>query len=208
MKRYGITWEPTLDLTILKTPQITKLSKEHAEQIFGIQNFLTAIPDNALRSYQVHLIQWADTVLPNDGIGADPGLKLGVAYTVDRDHAFTFRTYIDRSSLSVSEMLDVFYNVPLLVEGFTPFATPVVVEGAAYNAKYGQPLLGEIRGALILGFGRGGYRFTSEVQPLSIRKRVFGAGNVQPMDFWKAAGYIKADKDAADALSMAICAGM
>jgi len=197
-----------LDLTILKTPQITKLSKEHAEQVFGIQNFLSAIPDGALRSYQVHLVQWLDDVLPNDGVGVDPGLKLGVAYTVDRNHGYTLRTYIDRSALSVSEMLDVFYNVPLLVENFVPYSTPVVVEGAAHNAKYGQPLLGEIRGALILGFGKGGFQFTSEVQPLSIRKKVFGAGNVQPMDFWKAAGFIKADKDSSDALSMAICAGM
>lgn len=197
-----------MDLTILKTPQITKLSKGHAEQVFGIQNFLTAIPDGALRSFQVHLIQWPDYVLPNDGIGADPGLKLGVSYTVDRDHAYTLRTYIDRSSLSVADMLDVFYNVPLLLKGFVSFATPVVVEGAAHNAKYGQPLLGEIRGALILGFRRGGFEFVSEVQPLSIRKKVFGAGNVQPMDYWKEAGFIKADKDAADALSMAICAGM
>jgi Holliday junction resolvasome RuvABC endonuclease subunit len=197
-----------LDLTILKSPQITKLSKEHAEQVFGIQNFLSAIPVGALRSYQVHLIQWSDVVLPNDGVGIDPGLKLGVSYTVGRDHAFTFRTYIDRSALSVVGMLDVFHNVPLLMENLVPFASPVVVEGAAHNAKYGQPLLGEIRGALLLGFHNAGFRFVSEVQPLSIRKRVFGAGNVQPMDFWREAGFIKADKDAADALSMAICAGM
>jgi Holliday junction resolvasome RuvABC endonuclease subunit len=195
-------------LTILKTPQITKLSKAQAEHVFGIQNFLSAIPDGALRSYQVHLVQWNDVVLPNDGVGIDPGLKLGVSYTVDRNHAYTFRTYIDRSSLSVGEMLDVFYNVPLLVENLVPYASPVVVEGAAHNKKYGQPLLGEIRGALILGFRRGGFEFTSEVQPLSIRKRVFGAGNVQPVEFWNAAGFIKADKDGADALSMAICAGM
>lgn len=197
-----------MDLTILKAPQITRLDKGHAEQVFGIQNFLTAIPEGAIRSFQVHVIQFIDDVLPEEGIGADPGLKFGVSYVAKNDVAYTFRTYVDRSSLSVSAMLDVFYNVPLLVENFVSSSTPVVVEGAAHGAKYGQPLLGEVRGALILGFGGAGFVSVSEVAPLQIRKRVFGTGLVQPVEFWEAAGFLKADKDSADALSMAICAGL
>ena len=197
-----------MDLTILETPQITRLAKGHAEQVFGIQNFLTAIPEGAIRSFQVHVVQFIDSVLPEGGIGADPGLQLGVSYIASNDVAYTFRTYVDRSILSVSDMLGVFYNVPLLVQNFVSPITPVVVEGPAHGAKYGQALLGEIRGALIRGFRGAGFNNVSEVAPLQIRKRVFGKGLTQPMEFWKAAGFIKADKDSADALSMAICAGL
>ena len=64
--------------------------------------------------------------------------------------------------------------------------------------------MGQIRAALLLGFYDKGYDFVAEVPPKSIRKKVFGNGNIQPKEFWGK----PLNKDESDALSMAICAGI
>ncbi len=197
-----------MELAILKSAQVTKLAPGHAKQIWDVDTFLAACPAHAIKSWQAHVIQFHDDILPMGGIGTDPGLKLGLSFIGGEDVAYTFRTYVNRTGLSITDILGVFHSVPLIFNGMVTKATPVVVEGAAHNARYGQPLLGQIRGALLLGFANAGFDHVAEVPPLSIRKRVFGEGRIQPVEFWSTAGFIRADKDSADALSMAICAGL
>lgn len=187
---------------------MTELTKEQGKNVFNIDGFMQKVPEGIIKSWKTHVIQFPDDILPNQGIGVDPGLKLGVAYVGGTDIAYSFRCYVNRGIVDTVNLLAIFQAVPELFVTFASISTPTVVEGPAHNARYGQPLLGQIRGALLLGFHNAGFESVSEVAPLQIRKRVFGEGRIQPVEFWQSAGFIPADKDSADALSMAICAGL
>lgn len=160
-----------------------------------------------VKSISANIILFHDPILPEGGIGVDPGLNLGLAYIYSPTEAHTLSVRVDRSEASSTELLNVFHNVPLLMLNTIYRKTPVVVEGAAHNARYGQPLLGAIRGALILAFDHAGYETVVEMPPLQIRKKVYGDGSIQPKDFWQIKDHKGFNKDAADALSMAIAAG-
>lgn len=199
-------WEPTLTLPTLKLATIKKLDEGHAKQVWEIDKFFDAIDDNDLiTSWAAHCLAWPEPILPMGGIGADPGVNLAVAYLEAEDVAFTFRCHVDRSEISSASLLRIISSVPILVPRSIARSTPVVVEGAAYDAKYGQPLLGQIRGALILGFDNLQFDTIIEMQPKSVRLRAFGNGNQQPTGVWNKHGF---NKDEADALSMAIAAGI
>lgn len=200
-------WEPLIDLEILRKIQTSKLSAGHAAKVWNMEKFLTSVPEGMVRTMKACCVMWHDPILPMGGIGCDPGLRLGLAYLEAEDVAFTLSLYINRTNFSVRDVLTCLHSVPMLFPRKIQRKVPVIVEGAAYNAKYGQPLLGEIRAALILGFANEKYDLVHEIQPKSIRKRVFGNGDIQPKDFWPDL-VSDGNKDSADALSMAICAGM
>jgi hypothetical protein len=126
------------------------------------------------------------------------------------DVAVTWHTHYNRAGYDIVDFLDAIQNLWMLVPGGTPKRTPVIIEGAAYGPKFGQPLLGQIRGAAIVGFHNAGFDYIAEVPPLSIRRKVFGDGRIQPIDFWRNDRSMRPvwKKDEADALSMAICAGI
>jgi hypothetical protein len=159
-----------------------------------------------VKVYKTHVVGFNEPILPQGGIGVDPGLKLGLAAIVAEDVAHTLSFYVEREELTMAELLSIFHKVPILF-GRMPavnIRVPVVVEGAAYNAKYGQVLLGEVRAALILGFVNAGYQSVAEIAPLSIRKRAFGDAKVKPKeDVWP-----DLPPDSAAALSMAISASL
>lgn len=200
--------ESPYDLTILGSAQITKLEKDHAKQVFNIEDLLAEIPRDAIRSWKSYAILTHDPILPYGGIGVDPGINLGLSYVADQHTAYTLSLSVDRGDVSSADLLGVFHRLPLLLPEGTEKVVPVVVEGAAYNARYGQPLLGAIRGVIIVGFSIAGYETVVEMPPLSIRKKVFGNGRVQPKDFWNIGEIRGFNKDAADAFSMALAAGI
>ena len=168
------------------------------------------MPEGMVTSWRAHLVQFPDGILPLGGIGVDPGANVGVSCIMAEDVAVTFQTHLNRAGFDIVQFLDAIQGLPLLMPSHVTFSTPVVVEGAAYGPKFGQPLLGQVRGAIILGFHNAGFEHIAEVPPLSIRRKVFGDGKIQPIEFWN---HDKDErpiwkKDEADALSMAICAGI
>ena len=194
-----------VSLGYLKDGQAKRLEDAVLKQIWDIDRFMEMVPEASIASYRGHVVVFPQPILPEGGIGADPGVHLGLAFIEGGDTAHTLRLFIERGGISSADLLSIFYNVPVLFNGNVSKITPVVVEGAAYDAKYGQPLLGEIRAALILGFHNAGFESVIEMQPTQIRLRVFGSGAIQPLSIWK--DFMKVEKDEADALSMAIAAG-
>jgi Holliday junction resolvasome RuvABC endonuclease subunit len=151
------------------------------------------------------MLIWKQPVLPKHGIGIDPGLRCGLAFIEAPYTVFTLSLYINRAGLSSVQLLDVLQKVSIL---FPSLSTdiPVVVEGAAYNARFGQVILAEARSGLIMGMSNRGFKNVIEMPPRSIRKVAFGNGSVQPKEFW--ADHMRAvGKDGLDAASMAIAAG-
>jgi hypothetical protein len=202
-------WEPTITLKTLRNVQIHRLDKKLANKIWNVDEFLAIVPDGMIKSWRAHLVGFNERPRFRPGIGCDPGLKLGISAVVAEDVAYTFSTYLNRSDFSITDVLDVIQKAHILMPRMVNKTFPVVVEGAAYGMQYGQPLLGELRAALLLGYHNAGYDFVAEVPPKSIRKKVFGDGKVQPHDFWKPESSNRIlNKDEADALSMAICAGL
>jgi len=202
---FGVPWSSQVDFAILSSPTIKKLSKSHAAEIWRIEDFYQHVPSAIIRSWSAHVVSWPDSILPLGGVGVDPGLNLGLAFLDGEDVAHTLSLRIDRSDIPTAKLLQYLERVPILVEGHVAKNLPVVVEGPAYGARYGQPLLGAVRGALLLGFQNAGYDVVIEMAPKSIRSKVFGDGNIQPKDVWKTRGF---SKDAADSLSMAIAGGV
>ena len=202
-----MNWEPLVDLITMQRMTARTLDKPVANKVWHIDKFLAAIPDGAVRSYKASVVGFPGGWLPQCGIGVDPGLRLGLAYIEAEDVMHAMSMYVNRAELTVQEMLGVFHAVPILFPAKLNKQTPVVVEGPSYNARYGQPLLGEIRGALILGFSHTPFQTVSEVAPLSIRKQVFGNGKIKPRELWKSQKKFTGP-DALDAIAMAVCAGV
>jgi Holliday junction resolvasome RuvABC endonuclease subunit len=186
---------------------VTRLGTRQTAKIWSLENFLNAIPEGVVKTFRANVIGFHDPILPQGGIGVDPGLRLGLSYIEAEDVAFTLSLYINRQGLTATQLLSVCQKVPMLFPRRIQRKVPVCVEGAAYNARYGQADLGEVRAALILGFHNEGYELVAKLQPKHIRKVVFGDGNTQPKDFWPML-YNHGGKDSVDALSMAICAGL
>ena len=198
-------YDSLVSLGYLKDGQAKRLNDAVLKQVWDIDKFIDMVPDGSISSFRGHVVAFPQPVLPERGIGADPGVHLGLSFIEGGDTAHTLRIFIERAGLSSADLLSIFYNVPVLFNGNVSKITPVVVEGAAYDAKYGQPLLGEIRAALILGFHNAGFSSVVEMQPTQIRLKVFGSGSTQPLSIWK--DFKGVEKDEADALSMAIAAG-
>lgn len=186
---------------------MTRLADSHAAKVWNLEKFLESIPVATVRTYKACVVQFHEVMLPEGGIGVDPGLRLGLSYIEAEDVAMTLSLFVNRQGLTTTELLDTMQKVPMLFPRKIRRHVPVVVEGAAYNAKYGQSDLGETRAALILGFYNEDFESVLKLQPKQIRKIVFGNGNIQPKDFWKML-YKLGGKDSVDALSMAICAGI
>jgi len=202
-----MNWEPLVDLKILREIQVQRLKPGHAEKVWNIKKYLDVIPEGMVRTYKACVVMFPDNILPMGGIGVDPGLRLGLSYLEAEDVAFTLSLFINRTDRTAAVLLDVVQKVPMLFPQKIPRMVPVVIEGAAYNAKYGQVILAEVRAALVLGFVNRNYDYVTEVQPKRIRKRVFGNGDIKPIEFWPMLKKL-GGKDGADALSMAICAGI
>lgn len=197
-------WEPLVPLEKLQKVEVHKLDKPLAKKVWNIDEFMAQVPDGMIKSWRAHVVGFPLRPTLRQGIGVDPGLRLGLSVVIAEDVAYTFSTHINRAEFAITDVLDVLRKTTILIPNRATKAFPVVVEGAAYGMRYGQPLLGEIRAALLLGFYDAGYDFVAEVPPKSIRKKVFGNGNTQPKDFWGK----PLNKDEVDALSMAICAGI
>lgn len=197
-------WEPMIDMTLLKSGYVRKLNDELARQVWNIDAYEKLVPAGFIRSYKANLVAWNDPILPMGGIGVDPGLRMGLAMIVAEDVAHTLSIYINRENIPMALFLGYVQYIPILFGVHMQRRIPVVVEGPAYNAKYGQPLLASIRASIILGFHMQiKSESIAELPPLSIRKRVFGNANLNPKkDVWP-----DLPPDSAAALSMAICAG-
>jgi hypothetical protein len=186
------------------------MKDSHAKKVWNIDDYLETLPEGMVKSWRSHIVQFPDSILPIGGIGVDPGVNVGLSVIMGEDVAVTWHTHYNRAGYDIVDFLDAIQNLWMLVPGGTPKRTPVIIEGAAYGPKFGQPLLGQIRGAAIVGFHNAGFDYIAEVPPLSIRRKVFGDGRIQPIDFWRNDRSMRPvwKKDEADALSMAICAGI
>jgi len=201
-----MNWEPNINLQTLQNIQVRKLQPSHAAKVWNIEKFLDAIPEGMVKTFKACVVMLPDRLFPEGGIGVDPGLRLGLSYIEAEDVAFTLSLFVNRSGCTAATLLGAIQKVPILFPRKIRPTVPVVVEGAAYNARYGQVILAEVRAALILGFVNEHYIYVSEVQPKTIRKRVFGNGDIKPIEFWPMLKKL-GGKDGCDALSMAICAG-
>lgn len=76
--------------------------------------------------------------------------------------------------------------------------TPAVVEGAAYNAKFGQVGLEEVRIGFYIGLWQVGFKVRI-VPPKTVRLHAFGDGTVQAMDVWPTINH-----NGADSIGMAL----
>lgn len=181
-----------------------------AKKVWAIDRYLDSIPADTVKSYKAFVVSFMSPILPFGGIGVDPGLRLGLSYIEAEDVAFTLAFSINRTDLSSQELMDVIHKTSMLIPDNVGRSTPVVVEGPAHGARYGQALLGAVRGGLILSFHNAAFESVSEVAPKRIRARTFGDGEIQPKHFWQhvVGGREGLSKDAVDALSMAICAGI
>lgn len=202
---FGLSWSDQIDYEILAGPKIERLEKGHAERVWRLAELLSDAPDDIVKSWAAHVVMWQDGILPLGGVGVDPGLNMGLAFLDGEDVAHTLSLRINREDFPTADLLQFISRVPVLVEGRVPKNMPVVVEGPAYGARYGQPLLGAVRGTLLVSFKNAGYDVVVEMAPKTIRKRVFGDGTIQPKKVWNLRGF---SKDAADALSMAIAGGV
>ena len=202
-------WESVLPRT-LKKAKVSVMEESHAKKLWRVDDYLDGIPSDMVKSWRAHIVQFPDGILPLGGIGIDPGTNVGVSVIMAEDVAFTWATHLNRAGYDIVQFLDAIQGLVRLIPSGCTLQTPVVVEGAAYGPKFGQPLLGEIRGAAIIGFHNAGFEYIAEVPPRSIRRKVFGDGKIMPLDFWENDRKMRPvwNKDEADALSMAICAGL
>lgn len=185
------------------------MTREQIAKIWRIDEFKASAPDGIIRTYKAHVITWPLAVMPQGGIGVDPGLRFGLSFIEAEDVVHTLSMYIDRTDVSSAELMKIMENVAIMVPESISKKTPVVVEGPAHNARYGQANLGAVRGALLLGFHNAGYDHVVQVPPLTVRKRVYGDGRTQPKEFWqRLKEEDKVNKDQLDSMSMAISAGI
>lgn len=139
--------------------------------------------------------------LPVPAWGIDPGVNFGLTM-IEGDTVRVFYGALLRSD-EPGQYGEVAYNfIRGLAIASDAFHAHLIIEGAAYGAPFRQVELSEIRTGFYLGSSASG-RFSSiEIKPpATIRKEVFGSGNVHAAD-----EYPLLNHNGADSLAMALFA--
>ena len=113
-----MNWEPSIELELLRKIQVNKLEPGHASRVWNIKKFLSIIPDGMVKTFKACVVMFPDRILPQGGIGVDPGLRLGLSYIEAEDVAFTLSLFINRTDRSAATLLDVIQKVPILFPHF------------------------------------------------------------------------------------------
>lgn len=130
------------------------------------------------------------------GIGVDPGRNFGITYLSPKGYAYVHYGKLMGDEMAVAAR-DVVYYLQSMYEWDKQ--TPVVIEGAAFGAAYGQVKLEHIRTGFFFGFHTLGFR-VSHVPPATARKDVLGNGKKKADEIWPIKG------DAAASLNIALYA--
>src|SRR3972149_7967136 len=116
------------------------------------------------------------------GLGIDPGRNFGVAAIRDGELQVWWGTF-DKQEHLYNYGMDAYAIARGYIYSQHRGQTPAVIEGAAYNAQYGQTGLAEVRFGFYLGLRHAGLA-AEIVPPASIRKRAFGSAKVQGWELW------------------------
>ena len=133
--------------------------------------------------------------LPNHAgtlMGVDPGVNFGVAL-IRKTEVLVFNGKLRKQAENRIEYAHLARMVMIaLIEDFDMMDMPMYIEGAAFNKRFGQVNLGEVRAGYYLGMRDYSNRVT-QVAPMSVRKAVFGDGKIQPGDVWPTLNHNGAD---------------
>ncbi len=133
--------------------------------------------------------------LPNHAgkvLGVDPGVNFGITI-LDKDRVLVFNGKLKKQETNKIEYAQLArLVVGALIEDFDMAECPMVIEGAAFNKRFGQVNLGEVRAGYYLGM-RDYTNHVDVVAPMTVRKAVFGDGRIQPGDIWPTINHNGAD---------------
>ena len=125
-------------------------------------------------------------------IGVDPGVYFGITI-IDRDRV----TIINGTLLQQTHKIEyarLAYELMRDIICLNILEDPkYVVEGAAYNKKYGQVNLAEVRTGFYLAMAYDDNGDMWVPPPASVRVDVFGSGKVQAGDIWPTLNHNAAD---------------
>ena len=133
------------------------------------------------------------------GIGLDPGVNFGVVF-LRGTHADIYHGALVKQTEPGMYGVVAYKFIHEFI--LNSDVGRMVIEGAAYGAKFRQVLLAEVRAGYFIGAFMRGVR-PIIVPPPTIRKKVFGDGKTQAGEEWP-----QLNHNAADALSMAIYASI
>ena len=135
-------------------------------------------------------------------VGVDPGTaNMGIAVIegkLDNPYAIIFQVKIERSydpieriraTQEIMSQCVFWYQMPMVA----------TVEGSAFSSRYRQTELAEVRTSAALWCIQKGFA-TEIINPLTIRKEVFGDSKLKPHEVWVE---LKKMPDAAQALACA-----
>lgn len=116
-----------------------------------------------------------------DSIGCDPGRNLGIA-TIFHGQLTTYWATLPAQEKD----FEYFGYVQRFILDWFPKKNPAkvaIIEGPSYASLYRQPMLEDIRLALLMSFRMLG-KDVDYVAPQSVRKIVFGHGRTKAADVW------------------------
>lgn len=152
---------------------------------------------------QMLVSRTARMVLPQNfiGVGIDPGKNFGIGIVYNGDVIAIWGRLPDRDD-KWENVKDAYRLGRRLMERFM-VPMPIVIEGPAFGAKFGQPALANLRAAFYLGLHSHQMRVAECVvlPPATIRKRVLGDGNKHGKECWP-----DLNPNAADAVVMSMLA--
>ena len=157
-----------------------------------------------IEGQQMLVSRTARMVLPQNfiGVGIDPGKNFGIGIVYNGDVFGIWGSLPDRGDDKWENVKDAYRLARKLMERFT-VPMPVVIEGPAFGAIYGQPALANIRAALFLGVHSHQSKLSvcSVIPPASARKKVLGDGKKHGKECW-----VDLNDNAADAVVLAMYA--
>lgn len=132
-----------------------------------------------------------------NGIGVDPGRNFGATWIQHGMFSVMWgqmpkREEQWRYGITAYNIARFFFDAPVC---------PVVIENAAFRAKFGQPALSAVRVGFALAFIHNGYEDVELVPPATVRAQALGHGRRKADEIWP---YM--DSNAADSVAMALYA--
>lgn len=145
--------------------------------------------------------------IPSPAWGLDPGVNFGLT-VIEEDKVYVFNGSLNQDEKPGRRGLIAYRFLQSIMTTFSQQRDALmVIEGASYGDQFGQVLLSEVRTGFYLAASTfhavAGYMFSDvEIKaPKSIRKAVFGDGNIRAPD-----EFPTLNRNAADGLAMALFA--
>ena len=125
------------------------------------------------------------------GLGIDPGRNFGVCAIRDGEVQLYWGT-MDKEEHLYNYGVTAYSLARGYIYAQHRGQTPVVIEGASYNEKFGQVGLSEVRFGFYLGVCHAGLR-ADIVPPASVRKQAFGSAKIMGFEIWPTLNHNVAD---------------